>query len=158
MLRSMHETHIDTILPSAEDGAGFEPDIDLPSSAYTPSSSAGREYSITDLDGKPQFNLASAASLLEHFRHMLPQLPCIEIPQDTTVRSLAATKPFLLLAILTSASAARTLQGYTLYDAEFRKVLGLKFVAAGEKTLELLQGLLVYCIWCVLSVNGSQTD
>jgi hypothetical protein len=150
ILRSMHEPHIDSLLPSIEDDVGFGHGLEfpdkLPSPAPTPASST-REYSITDLDGKPQFSLASAESLLEHFRSMLTYLPCVEIPRDTTVQSLASAKPFLLLAILTSASASKTLQGHNLYDAEFRKVLGLKFVAAGERTLELLQGLLVYCIW-----------
>lgn len=111
------------------------------------SSTTGQSQSIEDLHGKPQFNLASAESLLESFRVMLGRLPCITLAPDATVPQLAAQKPFLLLAILAAASGSRTLQGHTLYDTEFRKVLGLKFVAGGERTLELLQGLLIYCGW-----------
>jgi len=55
----------------------------------------------------------------------------------------------VLLAILASASGCRTVQGHGLYDEEFRKVLGLKYVAGGERCLEMLQGLLVYCAWWV---------
>ncbi|KAL2203527.1 hypothetical protein CC79DRAFT_1060891 [Sarocladium strictum] len=146
----MHETHIDSILPDEDDDAKFWHNIgtpdDLPSPAQTPSSST-REYPITDLDGKPQFNLTSAEALLEHFHSMIEYFPCIAIQRGITVKELAANKPFLLLAILTSVSAFKTPQGHSLYDAEFRKILGLKFVAAGERTTELLQGLLVYCIW-----------
>ncbi|GJC82840.1 hypothetical protein ColLi_05678 [Colletotrichum liriopes] len=37
--------------------------------------------------------------------------------------------------------------GHTLYDEEFRKILGLKFVVGSERTMELLQGLLIYTAW-----------
>lgn len=151
VLLSMHEKHIDSILPSTEESSSIGHDVVFsdrpPSPALSPSSSLAKDHSITDLDGKPQFNLSSAESMLANFYSKIPQLPCINLPPETGVRELAATRPFLLLAILSSASGSRTLQGHSLYDAEFRKVLGLKFVAAGERTLDLLQGLLVYCIW-----------
>lgn len=63
---------------------------------------------------------------------------------------MAQESPFLLLAILASVSCSVNLQGHNLYDEEFRKVLGLKFVTGGERSLELLQGVLIYLAWCVL--------
>ncbi|KAM0511033.1 hypothetical protein ACHAPE_010294 [Trichoderma viride] len=78
---------------------------------------------------------------------MLPHFPCINILPEDTVLTLAASRPFVLLAILAAASGSRTLQGHSLYDEEFRKVLGLKFVAGGERSIELLQGTLIYCAW-----------
>ena len=141
---------MDSILPPTEEDMGFEHRSDFASMLPTPTpppSLSTKAYSIEGLDGKPQFNLSSAESLLKTFHSMIPRLPCVSIPQDVTIPMLAATKPFLLLAILASASGSKTLQGHSLYDAEFRKVLSLKFVAGGERSLELLQGLLVYCIW-----------
>lgn len=78
---------------------------------------------------------------------MLIQSPCIVLPADATVAHLASTRPFVLLAILAAASTSRTLQGHSLYDEEFRKVLSLKFVAGGERSVELLQGLIIFCSW-----------
>lgn len=129
----------DTDLGSLEDSplTGFP----TPSSSHT--------HSIQSLHAKPQFNLDSAESLLASFRRMLVHYPCIVLMPEETVASLAATKPFVLLAILAAASGSRTLQGHTLYDEEFRKVLGLKFVAGGERSMNLLQGILIYCAWCV---------
>lgn len=119
-------------------------------SIKTPSSSGhSQALSVEDLHARPQFNLSSAQSLLDAFQNMLPYLPCIRLPRDCTVRDLASSRPFVLLAILASAAGSRTLQGHSLYDEEFRKVLGLKFVAGGERSLELLQGILIYCAWCV---------
>jgi hypothetical protein len=102
---------------------------------------------MDELHAKPQFNRASAESLLESFRSMLIHFPCIVLQPHETVGHLAATRPFVLLAILSAASGSRTLRGHVLYDEEFRKVLGLKFVAGGERSIELLQGILIYCAW-----------
>ncbi|KAI1734805.1 hypothetical protein F4680DRAFT_330712 [Xylaria scruposa] len=102
---------------------------------------------MLNLGIKPQFNLDSATKLLASFRNMLPHLPCLVLPEDADVRSLARSSPFILLAILAVTSCSSSLQGHSLYDEEFRKVLGLKFVAGGERSLELLQGVLIYCCW-----------
>lgn len=141
---------IESVLSRIEDPIFATLNFTTPSaegSLSSPPSSTSPSYPIEDMHGQPRFNLASAESLLTFFHSMLPRFPCILLPAGATVRSLAATKPFVLLAILASASGSRTLQGHRLYDAEFRKVLGLKFVAGGERCLELLQGLLIYCAW-----------
>ncbi|KAK3363295.1 hypothetical protein B0T25DRAFT_587272 [Lasiosphaeria hispida] len=99
---------------------------------------------------RPQFNLDSASALLATFREvMVAHFPCIVLDDDetSTVASMAKDRPFVLLAILATASSSRTLQGHSLYDEEFRKILGLKFVAGGERSLELLQGLVIYVAW-----------
>lgn len=99
---------------------------------------------------QPQFNLDSATSLLTSFREdMLPYFPVVALPPgpSCSVPSLAGERPFMLLAILAAASSVRSLQGHSLYDEEFRRGLGLKFVSGGERSLELLVGLLIYCAW-----------
>lgn len=120
--------------------------------------------SLASLSVQPQFNVDSAAQLLNTFRNvMLWHFPCVLVDhvvynnnekeevkaklEEATVASLARERPFVLLAVLAAASSTRTLQGHSLYDEEFRKILGLKFVAGGERSLELLQGLAVYVAW-----------
>jgi hypothetical protein len=151
-LRESHEAMIDNYFPQDEDGNSSS----LATWSASPGSSlfsdkpmgaAPSSHSVESLQGKPQFNLASAEALLAAFRPMLDRFPCIVLPDDATVPQLAASQPFVLLAILAVGSGSKTLQGHSLYDDEFRKVLGLKFVAGGERTLELLQGMLVYCAW-----------
>ncbi|KAL7965361.1 hypothetical protein HDV63DRAFT_387455 [Trichoderma sp. SZMC 28014] len=144
-LRDSHVQFFENIFPS-------EPDLnvnDLTTSPLTsfPTPSSSLSHSIQSLHAKPQFNLDSAESLLTSFKRMLPHFPCINLRSEDTVLSLATSRPFLLLAILAAASGSRTLQGHSLYDEEFRKVLGLKFVAGGERSIELLQGTLIYCAW-----------
>jgi hypothetical protein len=144
-LRETHHLAIEGLFP--EDEEEMSP---LPDSVRSFQTSSTQSHSIHDLHTKPSFNVASAESLLSSFHPMLKYFPFIAFPPEGTgVRQLAASQPFVLLAILSSTSGSRTLQGHTLYDEEFRKVLALKFVAGGERSLELFQGILVYCGWYV---------
>lgn len=122
----------------------------------TAAAAAGRERSsgraksrtLASLRLQPQFNLDSAGKLLTTFREaMMGHFHCVVVREDDTVERMARERPFVLLAVLAAASGSCTLQGHSLYDEEFRKILGLKFVAGGERTLELLQGLVVYIAW-----------
>ncbi|KAI1864736.1 hypothetical protein JX265_008460 [Neoarthrinium moseri] len=154
-LRAQHERFIDELDPSSEEEA--EANSTMSSSAGptfrfanmpTPSSTTSSgSRPIANLAIKPQFNLDSAQKLLETFKLMLHSCPCIVLDDDADVRSMARDSPFILLAILAATSCSTSLQGYSLYDEEFRKVLGLKFVTGGERSLELLQGIVVYCAW-----------
>ena len=129
-----------------------DPSSATPTSSITANSGSQPSRSATrdPLAIKPQFNLDSAERLLATFREdMLPHFPVIVLPDDHDVRSLARHTPFVLLAILAVTSSSSSLQGHNLYDEEFRKVLGLKLVAASS--LEMLQGLLIYCAWCVIA-------
>ncbi|KAK3190619.1 hypothetical protein K4F52_003310 [Lecanicillium sp. MT-2017a] len=151
-LRTSHMAFIDNLFPDCSEAPAASPAVPPPklpppASASPAASSSTNSHSIQDLHAKPTFNLVSAQSLLDTFRSMLVYCPCIVLPPDATVSQLSATRPFVLLAILAAASGSRTLQGHNLYDEEFRKVLALKVVAGGEQSIELLQGILVYCIW-----------
>ncbi|OIW31326.1 hypothetical protein CONLIGDRAFT_573489 [Coniochaeta ligniaria NRRL 30616] len=120
-----------------------------PSSVSFGTAKSKKKGALASLGVRPQFNLDSAEKLLAEFEsRMLLHFPAVVQAQgEFSVPKLAQTKPFVLLAILAAASGSRTLQGHSLYDEEFRKVLGLKFVASGERSLELLQGLMVYTAW-----------
>ncbi|KAF7544917.1 hypothetical protein G7Z17_g9581 [Cylindrodendrum hubeiense] len=147
-LRDSHEHIIDAIFPPEPDSDSFASSpANMTNMTGFPTPPSTHSHSIQSLHAKPQFNVDSANSLLASFRGMLVHFPCIVLRPEETVASLAASRPFVLLAILASASGSRTLQGHTLYDEEFRKVLGLKFVAGGERSLELLQGMLIYVAW-----------
>jgi hypothetical protein len=54
--------------------------------------------------------------------------------------------PFLLLGIL-SAMSAKDAPVHRRLDVEFRRVLGEKVTMNGEKSLDILQGLIVHIAW-----------
>lgn len=151
-LRAHHNQVIDSVFPPETEqyqpsSASYSAAGASTSTGPATSISSLQSSSIHDFSAKPQFNISSAENLLSSFREMLIHFPCILLPADATVPNLAASKPFVLLAILSAASGSRTLHGHSLYDEEFRKVLGLKFMAGGERSIELLQGVLIYCAW-----------
>ncbi|KAG7291863.1 hypothetical protein NEMBOFW57_001885 [Staphylotrichum longicolle] len=87
-----------------------------------------KSRTLASLRLQPQFNLDSAGKLLETFRGlMLNHFHCVVVREEDTVAGMAKERPFVLLAVLAAASGSRTLQGHSLYDEEFRKVLGLKY-------------------------------
>ncbi|KAK8005256.1 hypothetical protein PG990_011293 [Apiospora arundinis] len=158
-LLEKHEQFLDDLVPSAAEN-GFDNDSTMISTTSScggatfsnissPGSSMGAasSVSLTSLGIKPQFNLNSAQKLLDGFQDMLAFCPLVVLPEGANVKSMAAESPFMLLAILAATSCSSSLQGFNLYDDEFRKVLGLKFVTSGERSLELLQGLLIYNAW-----------
>ncbi|KAL6798105.1 hypothetical protein J3E68DRAFT_399032 [Trichoderma sp. SZMC 28012] len=144
-LRELHNSALDTVLDT-DDPIDFLPTPSQSASA-SQSSSSTQSRSVFESWRKPQFNMASAESLLRNFSSMLEYIPFIVLPADSTVTQVAATKPFILLAILTVSSRSRPVQKHSLYDEEFLRVLGLKYVSGGERSLQLLQGLLIYCSW-----------
>ncbi|KAL1882042.1 hypothetical protein VTK73DRAFT_2756 [Phialemonium thermophilum] len=143
-----------------------------PGSSISSAWASGRDNhkkptALASMGVRPRFNLDSATALLAWFQsEMLPHFPAVVLLADSgtgdstfresqdasgestvSVVGMARRCPFVLLAILAAASGCRALPGHRLYDEEFRKILGLKSVAGGERSLELLQGLIIYCAW-----------
>jgi hypothetical protein len=83
--------------------------------------------------------------LLETYRTMTDFFPFVTLPREAFCRDLIQERPMLMFAILTVASYDSALLQLTL-SREFRKVVMVK-VMKGEKSLDLLQGLLVFIAW-----------
>jgi hypothetical protein len=98
--------------------------------------------------------LDEAESLVSSFRQQAPYFPFVRISADSTVPSLSRTSPFLLLAILTTASI-RDPPLYHQMDHEFKRILSTKVVVEGRKSLDFIQGILVYVAWCVFCFAAS---
>jgi hypothetical protein len=84
--------------------------------------------------------------LLDRFRGMASYFPFVRLPYSCTAASMAEERPFLLLAAVTAASSKYC----HLQDAlirQFKESLSQRVVMAGEKDLDLLQGLLVHLAW-----------
>lgn len=83
--------------------------------------------------------------LVDTYRTMADYFPFVTLPKDCSCRDLLQQRPMLMFAVLTVASYDSVLLQLTL-SREFRKVVTVK-VMNGEKSLDLLQGLLIFIAW-----------
>lgn len=83
--------------------------------------------------------------LVDTYRTMSDYFPFVTLPKEYSCRELLQQRPMLMFAVLTVASNDSVLLQLTL-SREFRKVVTVK-VMSGEKSLDLLQGLLVFIAW-----------
>ncbi|KAH7086893.1 hypothetical protein FB567DRAFT_526514 [Paraphoma chrysanthemicola] len=99
------------------------------------------------LDDSARLSSCGLDILLDRYmRLMAPHMPFVILAADTRASDLGRTKPFLLQAIAVVAS---------FHDTETQQILGKQFVrdlcdqvfVNGEKSLSLLQGLLVFINW-----------
>jgi hypothetical protein len=84
-------------------------------------------------------------TLVETYRHMIDFFPFVALPKDRSCQELVQHRPILMFAVFVAASHDSTLLQQTL-SREFRKVVMVR-IMNGEKSLDLLQGLLVFIAW-----------
>ncbi|PYI18896.1 hypothetical protein BO99DRAFT_422775 [Aspergillus violaceofuscus CBS 115571] len=106
----------------------------------TPISTSNAEYKSL------RVSMKEADELLSHFQSKKVYFPFVDVPDNLTAASMAKTRPFLFLAILTISTTQRPLLQRKL-DERFRRVLSERIVLQGEKSLDYAQGLLVYLAW-----------
>jgi hypothetical protein len=92
-------------------------------------------------------------SLLESFKAKTNYFPFVIIPENVSVLSMLRDRPFLVLSTLAAASSTdRPLQ--KLLEHELKVSLCKRVFFDNEKSLDLLQGLLVYLAWSVSDVKS----
>ncbi|KAI8938400.1 hypothetical protein NX059_004296 [Plenodomus lindquistii] len=90
-------------------------------------------------------SLAHMQMLLETYRVMVDAFPFVPLPKECSCQDLIHQRPMLMLAVLTvSSHDSARLQ--TTLSREFRKIIMIK-VMNGDKSLDLLQSLLVFIAW-----------
>lgn len=83
---------------------------------------------------------------LLRYRSISPvYFPFVIVPNDWTLQSMMRHSPTLLLAVLTAMCNSTHLQ--KTLDAGFREVVSQQVLVRGERSLDILQGLLVYLAW-----------
>jgi hypothetical protein len=90
-------------------------------------------------------SLVHMQALLETYRHMVDFFPFVTLPKDCSCQDLSQHRPLLMFAVLTVASYNSAQLQQTL-SREFRKTVMVQ-ILTGKKSLDLLQGLLVFLGW-----------
>jgi hypothetical protein len=101
---------------------------------------------IQDVISKGIVSFEKAEASIRLFRTKASNFPFVVIPPQSSLDTLRREKPFLLLTILAfGAQSNCKLQGNL--EVEILETLGKKVFVGGEKSLDILQGLLVYLTW-----------
>lgn len=99
-----------------------------------------------------EMTYADAESILNLYRMQLAaHCPFVIVPPEITAQELRHEKPFLFMSVITAGSY-QNLPLQRALGEEIIKYLSVHLLLRGEKSLELLQGLLVYLFWFVALV------
>jgi hypothetical protein len=101
---------------------------------------------LQDVISKGYVTFEQAEILLQRYRLEAYNFSFVVLHSATSIDLLRRKRPFLLLSILTfSAQDYPSLQ--RKLEEELKVTLATKAIIRGEKSLDLLQGLLVYLNW-----------
>jgi hypothetical protein len=144
-LRSFHREVLGRLLPNILLHSSVEKAVDGPGTQSAPKPLSGG----LDKPPKMTINAHQAQKYLDRYESLFAYFPFVVLPSDWTLQSMLKHHPFLVLGILTAMSQGHGHLHLQL-DAEFRKVMSEKVTMNGEKSLDILQGLLVHIAWYVL--------
>lgn len=101
---------------------------------------------LQDVIARGLVTLQKAEDSVQHFRDTASNSPFVIISPDTSIDYLRRQKPFLLLTVVAMATI-NNMKLQKLLDQEIRDTLGRRVFMSGEKSLDLLQGILIYLTW-----------
>lgn len=96
----------------------------------------------------PKFEYKEAEEMLRRFERLASQFPFVVLPKTWTTNSMLRERPFLALGIF-SVMSNKNLTLQRLLVHKFRRALSESLIVRGERSLDLLQGLLAHLAWYV---------
>ena len=87
-----------------------------------------------------------AVDLVQYYRSQVKYFPFVIVSAQDTIDSLRRERPFLLLSMLSVSAIQSSVRLQKTLDLELRESLSRRTIVNGEKSLDLLQGLLVYLV------------
>jgi hypothetical protein len=138
-LQAFHRKMIERLFPQSMSAMSASPSSGNQTFSATPSTHQNPVK-------QPEIDASRVQTLLSRYESLTSYFPFVVLPLGWTVRTMLQNHPFLALGILTAMSAADVSMHRRL-DAELRRVLGEKVTGNGERSLDILQGLLVYIAW-----------
>lgn len=99
-----------------------------------------------DVISKCIVSTKQAEEALAEFASRASVFPFVLLPQHTSLETLRHERPVLLLAILASTSQ-NNIPIQNLLENELRETIGRRAVMQGEKSMDILQGILLYLAW-----------
>lgn len=100
-----------------------------------------------DVISKDIITYELAIEYLEYYRSKNKYYPFVLISPHESLDTLRRERPFLLLSVLAMSAIQSPTKLQRALDLELRESLSRKTIVNGEKSLDILQGILVYIAW-----------
>jgi hypothetical protein len=119
-------------------GAPYQEPMGTPA-AYSPDS---------DVIDRGVISLEAATKLWNTYNTgLVNYFPTVSFPPEVTVEELRKTKPTLFLAAIAAASGKEGARLYSILNTEVLSAYAHRTVIQGEKSLELVQALIITSVW-----------
>jgi Fungal Zn(2)-Cys(6) binuclear cluster domain len=119
---------------------------EFPEDAPTQRPNPSNQYA--DVIDRGILNMERATKMFNRYTiDMAPQLPAVIFPPGTTAADIRKSKPTLFLAVLCAGSGTDHPEIQRVLTKEVMQIYADRIICHGEKTLELVQALLVSTIW-----------
>jgi hypothetical protein len=103
---------------------------------------------FVDIIDRGIIDVETASKAFNRYVHdIAPTLPVVVFPAGTTMASIRQTKPTLFLAIMSISIGAFQPTLVMQLSNEFHRVLADKVIVKGEKSVELIEAVVVSCMW-----------
>lgn len=101
-----------------------------------------------DVVDRGLISMATARQLFDSYRRdLFPHYPVVYVPESVTADSMRTSKPMLFLAILAAAAGKQSPEMSAMLDKEVLHAYATKTLVQSEKSLELVQSLLLSSVW-----------
>jgi hypothetical protein len=111
-----------------------------------PKHEAANEFADMIDRGIIDYKTANAA-FDRYIHQMAPELPFVVFPPGTTMGEVRRNKPYLFLAIIAAAVAVFNSDAQSILVNDLYRLIAEHVVVKGQKSLELVQAILVCSIW-----------
>ena len=125
---------------------GFDSSSSTPLDFYACYPRINTDQSVPDVLLSCGISISAADGYLFRFRNMSTYFPFVIVPEEATVLSMSHDRPFLCIAALAAAISSEKILQRRL-EQSFRIAILQKIMLDGERSLDLLQALLVYLAW-----------
>lgn len=130
-----------------QDSHTFTPPALQPSTVFAQENTS-TYHPGTDVIDRDILSEEEAYGLFRSFNsNFLRHFPCLVLPDNFTAEECRRTKPILFLAILAAAAAESNFSLYSTLNTEVLTAYAHRTVLNHEKSLELVQAMLVFTIW-----------
>lgn len=123
---------------------GARPRPHLPNSKGSDGLNGSASNDYTDVIDRGTITAENASKVFDHYvNDMAIHVPAVVFPPGTTAAEIRKTKPILFLAILSVSSSGNRSE----LTREVMQICADRIICNGEKSLELIQALIVTSLW-----------